>query len=123
MNIVRFGVLNSMHKDIQKIAPQNLKSSLPSSPTAQSAIKHMLDEEKRLRDQLEVLREQASARNTVTQDQIKNVEKRWNQIKEAIERKSSSEVNDFDGIQGVMTNARVVCSTLSSSINLKQYAY
>lgn len=119
MNIVRFGVMNSMHKDVQKIAPQNLKSSLPLSPTTQSAIKPMIDEQKRLQDQIEMLRKKENAKNTFTQDQIKNCEKRLNQVKETIERKGS-EINDFNGIQDVMSNARIVCSTLSSSINLKQ---
>lgn len=120
MNIVRFGVLNSMHKDVQKIAPQNLKAKQSTSATTQyDVLKPMLDEQMRLQDQIETLRKDVNARNTVIRDRIQNIEKRLNQIKETIERKGN-ETNDLDGIQSIMANARIVCSTLSSSINLKQ---
>lgn len=120
MNFVRYGMVNSMHPDVLKIASQNLKVSQPLSPSMQcDTIKPMLDEQKRLRELIEVLRKKENSKNTVIQDQIREHEKRLNQIKETMERKGK-ESNDIDGCHEILANARVVFSTLSSSINLKQ---
>lgn len=131
LNIVRFGVLNSMHPDVRKIAPQNLKNQNSSAqPTGQcEQIKSMLGAKNSLQDEIEKLKKSPNSHNTFTRDKIKECEKRLNQITEAIELKTNvsttttNKSNDFDGIDGIMANARVVFSTLSSSINLKQYAF
>lgn len=122
MYTVRFGVINSMDPDVRQIAPQNLKDNQPMSPSAQSdSINQLLKEEKSLQIQINELRKKESATTTVVQDRIKALEKRIMQVKETIDRsKVSNGVSDFDGIYRVMANARVICSTLSSAINLKQ---
>lgn len=126
MYLVRFGVLNSMDPDVRQISPQNLKANQPMSPTSPQSdtMKQMLTQQNGLQKQIDDLRQKKSAKTTVIQDHIKNLEKRLIQIKETIDRNKgtgSSDRSDFDGIYQVMANARVICSTLSSAINLKQY--
>lgn len=124
MSVVRYGVLNSMDPDVRQIAPQNLKNNQPQSPSAQSdKKKQMICEQNRLRQQIEDLSRKEGAKMTVIQDQIKCLEKRFQCLKETIERTIDvTETSEFDSTYQVMANARVICSTLSSSINLKQYA-
>lgn len=122
MNVVRYGVLNSMDPYVRQISPQSLKANQPMSPSSQcDTVKQMLSEQNRLKQTIDDLRKKENTKTTVIQDQIKCLEKRLNQIKETIERNNTNECTDFDGIYQVMANSRVICSTLSSSINLKQY--
>lgn len=121
MNIVRFGVLNSMDPDVRQISPQNLKDNQPMSPTAHTdTIKQLLLEKNTLQKQIDDLRRKESATTTVIQDRIKSLEKRLMHIKETVDRSKVNDCSDFDGTYQVMANARVICSTLSSAINLKQ---
>lgn len=105
---------------MQQIAPQNLKIDHPISPSGQCENeKAMNDEKKRLMYDIEKLRKKTNAKNTVVQDQIAALEKQYKQIDETLKRKPS-ESNHSNDIYDVMMNARIICSTLSSSINLKQ---
>lgn len=119
-----------MHPDVRKIAPQNLKSQNSSAQSIGQCeqMKSMLGAKNSLQDEIEKLKRSPNSFNTFTRDKIKDCEKRLNQITEAIELKTNASTaanksNDFDGINEIMANARVVFSTLSSSINLKQYAF
>lgn len=119
MKIVRFGVLSSMCPEVRQIAPENLKLTQAMSPSPSSqnqGIKELLSQQKTIQQEIDALSKQRDAKNTVTQDMIKELERRSNQIREAIERQT----NVSDDISEVMAKARVVCSTISSSINLKQ---
>lgn len=121
MSIVRFGVLNSMDPDVRQISPQNLKANQPLSPSAQTdAMKQMMMEQISVQKQIDDLQRKESAKSTVVQDRIKVLEKRLMQIKETIDRNKVNVTSDFDGTYQVMANARIICSTLSSAINLKQ---
>lgn len=121
MYIVRFGVVNSMDPYVQQIAPQNLKRDQPMSPPTQSdTIKQLVVEKGTLQKQIDDLRRKQSATTTVIQDRIKVLEKRIMQIKETVDRTKVNDASDFDSTYRVMANARIVCSTLSSAINLKQ---
>lgn len=122
MNIVRFGVVNSMDPYVRQIHPSNLKDNQPMSPPAQSdTIKQLVVEQGTLQKQIDELRRKQSATTTVIQDRIKVLEKRLMQIKETLERtKCVNDASDFDSTYRVMANARIICSTLSSAINLKQ---
>lgn len=122
MKIVRFGVMNSMCPEVRRIAPENLKHAQamsPSQPTPNLSIQTLLAQQKEFQERIDLLSKRRDAKNTVTQDQIKDLERRSNQIREAIERQTNS-TDDYRAICEVMNKARVVCSTLSSSINLKQ---
>lgn len=122
MYMVRFGVVNSMDPYVRQIAPQNLKDNQPMSPPAQSDTMKQLEQERiTLQEQIEGLRRKQSATTTVIQDRIKTLEKRVTQIKETLDRtKVANDASDFDSTYRVMANARIICSTLSSAINLKQ---
>lgn len=122
MYMVRFGVVNSMDPYVRQIAPQNLKDNQPMSPPAQSDTMKQLEQERiTLQEQIDGLRRKQSATTTVIQDRIKTLEKRVTQIKETLDRtKVANDASDFDSTYRVMANARIICSTLSSAINLKQ---
>lgn len=71
-----------------------------------------------LRAQIDAEAKKKSASNSIIGDRIDELNKRLMQIKETIER--STAVNEHSGdIGDVIRNASVVCSTLSSAINLK----
>lgn len=123
LNIVRFGVLNSMHPDVRKIAPQNLKNNNNRSPPAQCVqLSTLTEARKELLHEIERLRGNTRNVQNFNQDRIRDCENRLKQVTETIEMKSNGS-NDLDGISEVMEGARVVLSTLSSSINLKQYVF
>lgn len=124
LNIVRFGVLNSMHPDVRKIAPQNLRNNNNRSPPANcEQLRTLTRARKDLLDEIERLRGNTrNAQINFNQDKIKDCENRIKQITDTIEMISNGS-NDLDGIREVMEDARVVFSTLSSSINLKQYVF
>lgn len=121
MYIVRFGVLNSMDPYVRQISPQNLKDNQPMSPPAQSdTVKQLVVDKNTLQKQIDDLRRKQSATTTVIQDRIKVLEKRVMQINETVDRTKVNDASDFDSTYRVMANARIICSTLSSAINLKQ---
>lgn len=123
MYIVRFGVLNSMDPDVRQISPQSLKANQPLSPSVPQSdtLKQMLVDQSSIQNQIDQLQRKECVKTTVIQDRIKQLEKRLMQLKETIDRNKVNVGNDFDGTYQVMANARVICSTLSSAINLKQY--
>ncbi|XP_031633386.1 uncharacterized ATP-dependent helicase C29A10.10c-like isoform X2 [Contarinia nasturtii] len=116
LNVVRFGVLNSMHPDVRRIAPQNLVAT-PTSPRNPEMKKLHADKKKLLEDNDSLRKSQHIA----DKEKIKDNEKRIKSIDAALEKMGNSSIFEYDNIRDVMTNARVVCSTLSSCINLKQY--
>lgn len=113
-----------MHPDVRKIAPQNLKSNNNRSPPANcQQLSTLTKARKDLSDEIERLRGNTrNAQLNFIQDKIKGCENRLKQVTETIEMISSGS-NDLEGISEVMRDARVVFSTLSSSINLKQYVF
>lgn len=122
LNIVRFGVLGSMHPDVRKIAPENLKNEQPLPAAAQSEKVRNLQANKKTHEQwIEKLKNEPNINTTVVQDKIKEHQKDIAMINESISKMTNLSHSELDGIADVMANARVVCSTLSSSINLKQY--
>lgn len=119
---MRFGVLNSMHPDVRKIAPQNLLNNQMPSPTKQcDQMRILLEEKKILEDQIEELKKDPKVKGTIIQEMIRERLRRVATIKESLARKDPEPNTEFTDVRDVMLNARVICSTLSSSINLKQY--
>lgn len=118
--MVRFGVLNSMHPDVRKIAPQNLKTSTPISPLINSNpdLIKLYTEKKKFEEEIELLRK---SDKLVDKEKMKDIERRLKAITDALEKKGHTASVESDCIKDIMTNARIVCSTLSSCINLKQY--
>lgn len=122
LNIVRFGVVNSMHPDVQKIAAQNLSNNQPPSPTKLSdQMKALLADKKIYEKENENLMKEPTAQSTITQDMIRDRKRLIASINESVARLTHEHNSEFHCMANVMGNARVVCSTLSSSINLKQY--
>ncbi|XP_055322824.1 uncharacterized protein LOC129578378 isoform X2 [Sitodiplosis mosellana] len=124
LNVVRYGVVNSMHPDVRRIAPQNLKNDTPLSPTQfDQHTRTLLDEQKHLQREIETLNKDKSTTNTFLHDRLKDKQKRLAIVNETLAKKTiGNQLNSqSNGIDEVMKNARVVCSTLSSAINLKQY--
>lgn len=95
-----------------------MKTNGPVSPP-KNYIKSMLETKQKLQKEIQQFRGRPNANHSVLQDRIKEHEKRIQQINEQCD-KATCRPKDADNINEVMANARVVCSTLSSSINLKQ---
>lgn len=122
LNIVRYGVLNSMHADVRRIAPQNLVNDTPLSPTNDQLTRTLLDEQQHLQAKVDSLSMAKNTNNTVLCDELKHYQNRLAKVNEALVKMGLNQSNlQTSGIDNVMKNARVVCSTLSSAINLKQY--
>lgn len=116
--------MNSMHPDVRRITPQNLKNNTPLSPSqCDLQTRTLLSEQTRLKGQIDMLSKAKNTTTTVLHDKLKDHQKRLNIINETLAKKGTDQCNQSDGIDEVMKNARVVCSTLSSAINLKQYAF
>lgn len=121
LNVVRYGVINSMHPEVRKIAPQNLVIKQAPSPTKQcEQMRMLLQDKKLLEDEIEKLKKNKQAKITVIQDMIQERQRRVAAINESLARKNQEPSTEFADVRDVMLNARVVCSTLSSAINLKQ---
>lgn len=125
LNVVRFGVLGSMHPEVRKIAVDNLKNVQALSPSAQSGkVRNLLENKKTHEDWIEKLKNEPNVSTTVIQDKIKDRQQCIATINETIRKiTNTSSHSEYDAIAEVLASARVVCSTLSSSINLKQYVF
>lgn len=124
LNVVRFGVVNSMDPSVRRIAPQNLKNNTPLSPSqCDQQTRNLLDEQNRLKDKIEQLSKAKNTNHSVLHDELKNHQKRLAIVNETLAKRGTQFNQQSDGMDDVMKNARVVCSTLSSAINLKQYVF
>ena len=111
-----------MHPDVRRIAPQNLVNDTPLSPTHDQQTRTLLDDQKYLQGKVDNLSKAKNTNHTVLTDELKHYQKRLAKINETLAKMGSNQSNaQTNGIDDVMKNARVVCSTLSSAINLKQY--
>lgn len=121
LNLVRFGVLHSMHPDVQMIAPQNLINSARMSPASKSNsdIAHLVIEKQDLELQIKSLE---ISKNLKDKEKLKMVKRSLDMVEETLAKKRNTFNSDID-ISDIMKDARVVCSTLSSCINLKQYVF
>lgn len=118
LNVVRYGVLNSMHPDVRKVAPQNLLNN-QAMPIPEVGHLHALKMQRdKMMKQIECEKKKGSAHNSIIGDKIDELNKRLVHVKEAIDRISPDDPTNND-IGTVMRCASVVCSTLSSAINIK----
>lgn len=118
--MVRYGVLSSMHQDVRSIAPENLlqKQRMASTPV-DSHLEYLIATRKRLQEDIKKERSRANVQSTVLGDKIDDLDKRARQVSAAINKRSMHLTSTID-LQHIIASARVVCSTVSSAINLKQ---
>lgn len=110
-----------MHPDVQMIAPQNLINTARMSPTSKSNsdLAHLVNEKNELELQIKLLEISKNLKDT---EKLKMVKKSLDMVEETLAKKRNTFNSDID-ISDIMKDARVVCSTLSSCINLKQYVF
>lgn len=120
LSLVRYGVMASMHPDVKRIAPENLLQKLRLDSTPKDAhLEHLISTRDRLAKSIEEDRRNAGARATSLGDRIDDMEKRLRQTNETIAKRMAV-LSSTMGIKDVLQKVRVVCSTVSSAINLKQ---
>lgn len=118
LNIVRFGILDSMHEDVRRIAPESLVQQTNLQQSHDHAhLSSLVSQRNLLINSIEQEKKNNSANCTVIGDNINDKQKRLECIQEAINKITEDEPSD---IKGIMDKARIVCSTLSSSINLNK---
>lgn len=118
LNIVRYGVLNSMHPEVQCIAPQNLQKNLLAAPQmASDQVKNLRMQRDHLTKRIESESEKNTRNNSNIADIIDELRKRLTHINSLIQEYTGQQ--HPDDIKIIMRDARVVCSTLSSAINIK----
>lgn len=109
-----------MHQEVRCIAPENLlqKHRIEAVPN-DSHLEYLLSTRKRLEETIEIEKTRANAQSTVLGDKIDDLEKRVRQTTDAIDKRTKHFTSTID-LQHIISNANVVCSTVSSAINLKQ---
>lgn len=118
LNIVRYGILNSMHPEVKCIAPQNLQKTLLASPQlATDKVKNLQMQRDHLTKRIETESKKNTSNNSIIVDRIDEFRKRLNHINSLIQEYTTQQ--HPDDIKIIMRDARVVCSTLSSAINIK----
>lgn len=113
-----------MDPHVRRIAPQNLASNTSMSPSHQNDqhARNLLNEKYHLQAKIEQLRSK-NINHTVQEHDLKETQKKLDVVNEALAKKGHNCIPQSGGIEEVMKNARIVCSTLSSAINLKQCVF
>lgn len=119
--IVRHGVLASMHPGVVRIAVENIMQqkrmkSMPDNEHLNSLVR----ERDRLTKSIEEEKLMANSRSTVLGDRIDELIKRLKNTNEAIAKRTSTNFISSNDMKHTLSSAHVVCSTVSSAINLKQ---
>lgn len=118
LNIVRYGILKSMHPQVQCIAPQNLQNNFLASPHLTSnKVKNLQMQRDHLTKQIESDSKKNTGNNSIIADRIDDSRKRLTHVNNLIKEYTGQQPPD--DIKMIMRDARVVCSTLSSAINIK----
>lgn len=123
LNVVRYGILEKMHPEVKKISTQVLSKRNDADTSFNSKdIPALREEQKTIRERIEKLSKDPQRHNTVAGNQMDILKKRLNIVQETINKKVGK--NDphikRDETFKLIEGANIVCTTISSSLNLKQ---
>lgn len=119
LNIVRHGVLEKMHPDVQKISTQELSKRKDLELHSNSKeINELREQEKSLWKKINNLSRDERNLETVVGNQIDALKKQANQINEIINKKLAKDCSRTEKEKAIelIKGANIVCTTITSSI-------
>lgn len=110
-----------MHPDVRRIAPESLaQQKRMKSMSDNEHLNSLIRERDRLTKSIEEEKLMANSRSTVLGDKIDDFKKRLKHANDAIAKRTATNSISAIDMKQTLSHAHVVCSTVSSAINLKQ---